>query len=116
MPLAIRTALPRFAVLLGALALLWTSACGSIALPSDDSLSFAEMQTLNPGVSGEWILQNHPQARQVQRRSDGTLSQLSYWVTDPNGTSRGLVLDMDAQGLLATKRYGGPIVRPPAED
>lgn len=88
-------------------------ACGSVRGPTTKTLSFAQMQMLNEGVDGEWILSEYPDARAVSRRPDGTLQQLTYWVNDPEGRGRGLVMHFDETGTLVRKDYGGPIVRPP---
>ena len=87
--------------------------CSSVASPTADTLSFAQMQALNPGVDGEWILSEYPFARDVQRRSDGSLARMGYWVTDPQGKTRPLMLHFDGTGTLQQKQYGGPLVRPP---
>lgn len=87
--------------------------CSSIASPTEDTLSFAQMQALNPGVDGEWILSEYPFARNVERRRDGSLLRMGYWVTDPQGKPRPLMLHFDASGTLVRKQYGGPVVRPP---
>lgn len=88
-------------------------ACSSVAGPTQKTLSFAQMQMLNPGVEGEWILAEYPFATQVARRADGSLERVGYWVTDPEGKARPLMLHFDGAGVLASKQYGGPHVRPP---
>jgi hypothetical protein len=103
----------RFAMLLSGVAAL--AACSGVTAPGQKTLSFSAMQMLNEGVEGEWILNEYPDARQVERRPDGTLERLTYTVNDPQGRSRGLVMDFDATGVLARKRYGGPVVRPPSK-
>ena len=102
----------RIALLLLAL-LLVLPACGSFASPTQDQLSYAQVQALNVGVEGDWILSEFPFARNVVRRSDGTICSLGYWVDDPQGRSRPLMLHFDANGILERKQYGGPHVRPP---
>lgn len=92
------------------------AACGSFAGPTDRSMSFAAMQSLNPGVDGEWVLREHPDGREVVRDPrTGRVRQLSYWVRDPGGDNRPLVLHFDGQGILLRKDYGGPIIRPPSD-
>ncbi len=89
------------------------AACTTFAAPTESQMSFATMQSLNPGVDGEWILAEYPYARDVTRRPGGRLQSMGYWVQDPQGTSRPLMLHFDAQGRLVRKEYGGPLVRPP---
>lgn len=89
------------------------SGCGTFAAPTDDQLSYATVQALNPGVDGEWILSEYPFARQVNRRGNGTIQSLGYWVDDPQGRNRPLMLHFDERGVLREKQYGGPHVRPP---
>jgi len=98
-------------LLLFALAL---AACASGGRgPADDALSFAAMQSINPGVDGEWILAEYPFARQVRRHPNGRVQFLGYTVEDPQGKSRPLALNFDENGILASKEYGGPIIRAP---
>ncbi len=87
--------------------------CSSIAGPTASTMSFAQMQALNPGVDGAWILSEYPFARDVQRRPDGSLQSMGFWVTDPQGQTRPLMLFFDEGGTLLRKQYGGPVVRPP---
>lgn len=91
--------------------------CGTFAGPTEERMSFAQMQALNPGVSGDWVLYEHPYAREIVRDPQTrSLRRLSYWVDDPRGDSRPLVLHFDGRGVLSRKQYGGPIVRPPQPD
>ena len=93
---------------------LLSAGCGTFATPADEQMSFAQMQSINPGVSGDWVLYEHPYAREVRRDPQTrSVRRLSYWVSDPRGDSRPLVLHFDQRGVLARKDYGGPIVRPP---
>ena len=92
-------------------------ACGTFRTPNEESMTFADMQALNPGVAGDWVLYEHPYAREVQRDPQSQrVRRLSYWVSDPQGDSRPLVLHFDDRAVLSRKDYGGPIVRPPQPD
>ena len=111
--LALRCAFVLVLVLLAAL----VGGCGTFASPTAERMSFAQMQALNPGVSADWVLYEHPFARDVVRDpSTRSVRRLAYWVDDPRGDSRPLVLHFDDRGVLARKEYGGPIIRPPQDD
>ena len=59
------------------------------------------------------IVGAYPFARDVVRRADGSICSMGFWVDDPQGRSRPLMLHFDANGILERKEYGGPHVRPP---
>ena len=84
-------------------------ACGS---GPSSALSFGQMQSLNPGVSAEWILEEYPFAR-AERGPDGRVRTIRMPVQDPQGKSHSVALVFDANEVLVEKRYSGPIVRPP---
>lgn len=88
--------------------------CGSVA--PDARLSYANVQTLNPGVDGRWVLEEFPQAAAVERDGAGRLRRLSYGVTDPTGKPRDLTLWFDANEVLERKEYSGTLVRPKAPE
>jgi hypothetical protein len=79
------------------------------------TLSFAQMQSINPGVSADWLLQEYPFGRVARRHPGGAVAQLGYQVTDPQNKGRSLTLFFDEAGILARKSYAGPFVRPPIE-
>jgi len=74
-------------------------------------LSYANVQSLNPGVSARWVLQEFPQG-QVARGPDGKVRSIRYRVTDPRGSPQTLELGFDANEMLREKRYSGGVVRP----
>lgn len=83
--------------------------------PTDSSLTFAQMQSLNRGVRADWVLAEYPFARNIQRRADGTVAQMGYLVADPLDDTQTLVLHFDTAGVMTHKQYSGPIIRPAAE-
>lgn len=98
------------------LALVLVSGCvGPFRGPTTESLSFAQMQSINPGVSASWLLSEYPFARDLRRRPDGSIAQMGYLVTDPLDDTRAVLLVFDGRGILTEKRYGGPIIRPPEQ-
>jgi hypothetical protein len=80
-------------------------------MPGGRTLSFAQMQSLNAGVSGEWILEEYPFASGVERWPNGKVRSMRYAVTDPQGRTESVVLTFGEDGVLSGKRYSGPIVR-----
>ncbi len=99
-----------------AMAAFVASSCGSFVRPDEEPMSFAAMQSLNRGVSGEWILREFPHAREVVRDPrTGLLRRLGYWVKDPAADNHALVLHFDDRGILERKVYDGPLLRPPAD-
>jgi hypothetical protein len=99
---------------LAALAALAAASTGGAGCASGSTrtLSFAQMQSLNPGVHAEWVLEEYPFGR-VERGTDGRVRTVRYGVTDPLGKAQSVTLRFDANEVLAGKQYSGPIVRPP---
>lgn len=75
-------------------------------------LSFATVQTLNPGVDARWVLEEFPSARGIDRGPEGRIRRIEYGVEDPQGKRRNLVLHFDEQEVLTHKQYSGRLVRP----
>ncbi len=94
---------------------LLASACGSVGPLGPRRMTFATVQTLNPGVDGRWILDEFPEAT-VERGPDGRLRRLSYAVEDPQAKSQRVTLHLDANEVLARKEYSGGLVRPDTPD
>lgn len=101
------------AALLLLAAVLALPACGSVSTSRSNELTYAQVQSFNRGVEGEWILSEYANARNVSRRADGTIRSMGFMVDDPQGRSRPLMLHFDENGILERKQYGGPHVRPP---
>jgi hypothetical protein len=95
---------------LAPLAFVLLAGCGSVS--SERRITYATVQTLNPGVDGEWILEEFPQASGVSRRPDGRLQRVQYRVEDPQGRGQTLVLHFDEFGVLERKDYSGRLLRP----
>lgn len=81
------------------------------AAGSGGRLSYANVQSLNPGVTAQWVLREFPQG-QVRRGLDGRVQTIRYRVTDPRGSPQTLELGFDANEVLREKRYSGSVVRP----
>jgi hypothetical protein len=84
--------------------------CGVVT--EDRRLTYATVQTLNPGVDSRWVLEEFPQATGLSRRPDGTIERLQYRVVDPHGHGQSLTLHFDEFGVLARKDYSGPLIKP----
>ena len=111
---------PAWVLAIPALAWWGVTSLGALSLPGcaggpTRSLSFAQMQSLNPGVSAAWVLEEYPYAR-PERGPDGRVRTIRLPVTDPHGKAHSVTLLFDANEILAEKRYSGPIVRPPTQD
>ena len=94
--------------LLAILAIAGLAACAS---PMGNKLSYAQVQSLNPGVSASWVLSEFPFGK-AQRAPDGKVQAISYNVKDPQGKSQSLRLDFDQNEVLRRKLYSGPVVKP----
>ena len=95
-------------LLLAVLAVAGLAACAS---PIGDKLSYAQVQSLNPGVSASWVLSEFPFGK-TQRAPDGKVQAISYNVKDPHGKSQSLRLEFDPNEVLCRKLYSGPVLRP----
>ena len=101
-------------VLLAALALL--VGCGTTGgAAKKGTLSFGQEQTINAGVSAQWLLQEFPFAKNIRRHGCGSVAQMGYRVTDPQNKGHNLTLFFDERGILVRKHYDGPLVRSPVE-
>lgn len=94
------------------LALLACLAAGCGSVGEDRRLTYATVQSLNPGVDGRWVLEEFPQAQGISRRPDGSLERLQYRVVDPHGHGQRLTLHFDEFGVLARKEYSGTLIKP----
>ena len=80
--------------------------------PTTQRLSYAEVQSLNPGVNVDWVVREFPNARMSRDRA-GRVRQTEHGVTDPYGKSQSLFLDFNECGVCVKKTYSGTVVRPP---
>jgi hypothetical protein len=95
---------------LALLAALLLTSCGGLA--ASRRISYANVQTLNPGVDGRWVLEEFPEPSGVDRGPDGRIQRLSYGVTDPQGKPQTLNLWFDEHEVLQRKDYSGRVLRP----
>jgi hypothetical protein len=82
--------------------------------PVADTLTYAQVQSLNPGVEAAWLLEEYPFGS-VQRDEVGRVRVVTYAVTDPTGEGQTLVLYFDEREFLQNKSYSGRILRPPVD-
>lgn len=83
------------------------SSCGTSV---GGRMSYAQVQTLNPGVEAEWVAREYPFG-QVRRGPDGRIQSIRYRVHDPQGATQTLLLEFDARGILTRKVYSGGVRR-----
>ena len=95
-------------LLLALLVSLTVAACSS---PYSRKLSYAQVQSLNPGVQASWILEEFPSG-QVTRTPDGRVQTIVYRVSDPHGKDQTLRLGFDERGILRDKQYSGRVLMP----
>jgi hypothetical protein len=96
------------ALLLVLMVLLGVTACAG---PFSKKLSYANVQSLNPGLEASWILEEFPFG-QVTRTADDRVESIVYNVTDPHGKNQTLYLGFDERGILRDKRYSGRVLMP----
>ena len=95
-------------LLLTVLLLASLAACSS---SSGGKLSYAQVQSLNPGVPASWVLSEYPCGK-VDRTPDGKVQSISYSVKDPRAKTQSLRLDFDCNEILSRKLYSGAVLRP----
>lgn len=106
----------RVPALLAALSL---AACSSgIKLPAlsmpgtADGLSYAEVQSVHPGVTAAQVRDAFGDPLATARRDDGSVERMEYVALDAKGDRHRLVLDFDGKGVLVGKQFTGPVLRP----
>jgi hypothetical protein len=108
--------------LLGACAALST-ACGggSMSLPQlprvpmlggDDEMSYAQVQSVQRGLTAAQVRDAFGEPKRISRRADGTVERMEYPARDAAGSSEQLLLDFDARERLVTKTFTGKVLRP----
>ncbi|MHC5011635.1 MAG: hypothetical protein ACYTG6_11935 [Planctomycetota bacterium] len=86
---------------------------GCASNPFSDTLSYGQAQTLNPGLTADWVLAEYPFGT-VTRGQGNRVESIRYTVRDPHGSTQTLVLFFDAQGILRRRQYSGRVLRPEA--
>jgi hypothetical protein len=85
-------------------------ACSTLSKSSD--LSFAQVQTIQPGLSAAQIKDAFGAPLNLTRGDGGRVTRMEYVALDAKQSRSRLILDFDAREILVTKTYTGEIVRP----
>jgi outer membrane protein assembly factor BamE (lipoprotein component of BamABCDE complex) len=101
----------RLLVALALLASTLLGACSSLKKSSSD-LSFAQVQTIQPGLSAAQIKDAFGTPLNLTRGDGGRVTRMEYAALDAKQSRSRLILDFDAREILVTKTYTGEIVRP----
>ena len=89
-------------------------ACSSLKKlgSSSSDLSFAQVQTIQPGLSAAQIKDAFGPPLNLYRGEGGRVTRMEYAALDAKQSRSRLNLDFDAREILVTKTYTGEIVRP----
>ena len=86
-------------------------ACSSLTKSASD-LSFAQVQTIQPGLSAAQIKDAFGAPLNLYRGEGGRVTRMEYAALDAKKSRSRLNLDFDAREILVTKTYTGEIVQP----
>ena len=86
-------------------------ACSS-ASKHAGQLSFAQVQSIQTGLTSAQIRDSFGEPSTVQRGADGRVERMEYVALDAKQSHSKLFLDFDARDVLVTKTYTGQVVRP----
>ena len=84
----------------------------SLGISKSSDLSFAQVQTIQPGLSAAQIKDAFGTPLNVSRGDGGRVTRMEYAALDAKQSRSRLILDFDAREILVTKTYTGEIVRP----
>ncbi len=90
--------------------LLLLAGCQSLK-PAKD-LSYGDVQAIQPGITASQVLDAYGPPGRMDRGQGGRVRAMEYPTIDPRGSHARLILDFDANEVLARKTYTGEITRP----
>jgi len=99
---------------LGTLALLALGACSTSGggLGTKDGLAFAQVQSIQPGLTAAQVLDAFGPPSRMSRGPDGKIEHMQYAALDAKQSREHLSLDFDAREVLVTKTFSGQVTRP----
>jgi len=83
-----------------------------IGLSNSSELSFAQVQTIQTGLTSAQIRDAFGQPMNLSRDAAGRVTRMEYVAYDAKQSRSRLILDFDGADRLVTKRYTGEILRP----
>ena len=83
-----------------------------LGLSKDTGLSFAQVQSIQPGLSAAQVRDAFGAPLNMARGSDGRVTRMEYVALDAKKSRERLVLGFDEREILVTKTYSGEILRP----
>ena len=81
-------------------------------LKKGDGLSYAQVQTIQPGLSAAQIRDSFGPPMSAARGPEGRVTRMEYAAMDAKQSRARLILEFDARETLVTKTYTGEVVRP----
>ena len=83
-----------------------------LGLSSATQLSYAQVQSIQPGLSAPQIRDAFGPPMSAARGPEGRVSRMEYVALDAKQGRARLILEFDARETLVTKTYTGEISRP----
>lgn len=83
-----------------------------LGLSSATQLSYAQVQSIQPGLSASQIRDSFGPPMSAARGADGRVTRMEYVALDARQSRARLILDFDGRETLVTKTYTGEVVRP----
>ena len=83
-----------------------------LGLSSATQLTYAQVQTIQPGLSAAQVRDSFGPPMSAARGSDGRVSRMEYVAMDAKQARARLILEFDGRETLVTKTYTGEVVRP----
>jgi outer membrane protein assembly factor BamE (lipoprotein component of BamABCDE complex) len=83
-----------------------------LGLSSATELSYAQVQSIQPGLTAAQIRDAFGPPMSASVGPDGRTSRMEYVAMDAKQSRARLILDFDARGALVNRTYTGAILRP----
>jgi hypothetical protein len=79
---------------------------------SGDELSYAQVQSIQPGLTATQVLDSFPSPGRMSRGPNGKVTELDYAAMDAKQGKARLVLGFDANEVLVSRRFTGAPLKP----